>query len=80
MGMGMVEAFILLTAAIGEVREVFKRLKKLEGVERVNVVTGPFDLIVLVSAEDLSTLTNTVVEGIREIDGVVGTNTAIVVE
>lgn len=46
----------------------------------VHVVTGPYDLVAFVEAKDLSTLTNTVVEGIHKIKGVVDTNTAIVVE
>lgn len=76
----MVEAYILLTSAIGKVREVFDQVEGLKNVKDVRIVTGPFDLVVLAEAEDLSTLTNTVVEGIREIDGVVDTNTSIVVE
>lgn len=76
----MVEAYILLTSAIGNVREVYNKLENLENVKKVNVVTGPFDIILLVEAEDLSTLTNTVLEKIRGIEGVVDTNTAIVVE
>ena len=46
----------------------------------VHVVTGPYDIIVFVEAKDLSTMTNTVVEGIHKVKGVVDTNTAIVVE
>ncbi len=76
----MVEAYILLTSAIGEVRDVFSRLEKSENVKSVNIVTGPYDIITMVEAEDLSTLTNAVVEEIREIEGVMDTNTAIVVE
>lgn len=76
----MVEAYILLTSAIGKVREVFDQVEGLKNVKDVRIVTGPFDLVALVEAEDLSTLTNAVVEGIREIDGVVDTNTSIVVE
>ncbi len=73
----MVEAYVLLTSAIGKVRDVFSQIEELEGVKDVRIVTGPFDLVVLAEAEDLSTLTNTVVEGIHEVDGVVDTNTAI---
>ncbi len=76
----MVQAYILITAAIGKVRQVSKELEGLRGVRTVHVVTGPYDLIVFVEAKDLSTLTNTVVEGIHKIKGVVDTNTAIVVE
>lgn len=76
----MVEAYILLTSAIGKVREIYEKIETLKNVKDVRIITGPFDLIILVEAEDLSTLTNTVVEELREIDGVVDTNTAIVVE
>jgi len=70
----------LITAAIGKVRQVSKELEELGGVKSVHVVTGPYDIVVLVEANDLSFLTNTVVEGIHKIKGVVDTNTAIVVE
>jgi len=76
----MVEAYILITAAIGKVRDVARKLGELKNIKSVRVVTGPYDLIVLTEAKDLSTLTNTVVEGIHRIEGVVDTNTAIVVE
>ncbi len=76
----MVQAYILITAAIGKVRQVSKELEGLRGMKSVHVVTGPYDLVVFVEAKDLSTLTNTVVEGIHKIKGVVDTNTAIVVE
>ncbi len=76
----MVEAYILLTSAIGKVRNAYNKLEGLEEVTNVNVVTGPFDIIILAEADDLSTLTNTVLEKIRDIEGVEDTNTAIVVE
>ncbi|MCK4405685.1 MAG: Lrp/AsnC ligand binding domain-containing protein [Hadesarchaea archaeon] len=76
----MVQAYVLITAAIGKVRQVSKELEGLRGMRTVHVVTGPYDLVVFVEAKDLSTLTNTVVEGIHKIKGVVDTNTAIVVE
>jgi len=76
----LVQAYILITAAIGKVRQVSKELEGLRGMKSVHVVTGPYDLVVFVEAKDLSTLTNTVVEGIHKIKGVVDTNTAIVVE
>ena len=68
------------TTAIGKVRQASQELQHLKGVKSVRVVTGPYDLIVLVEAKDLSTLTSAIVEGIHKIKGVVDTNTAIVVE
>jgi DNA-binding Lrp family transcriptional regulator len=76
----MVEAYVMITAAIGKVRQAAQELRRLKGVKSVHVVTGPYDIIVFVEAKDLSTLTNTVVSGIHKIRGIVDTNTAIVVE
>jgi DNA-binding Lrp family transcriptional regulator len=76
----MVQAYILITTAIGKVARVANDLRRLKGVKSVHVVTGPYDIITLVEARDLSTLTNTIVTKIHKIKGVVDTNTAIVVE
>jgi DNA-binding Lrp family transcriptional regulator len=76
----MVEAYVLVTAAIGKVRQAAQELRRLTGVKSVRIVTGPYDIVVFVETKDLSTLTNTVVSGIHKIKGIVDTNTAIVVE
>ncbi len=76
----MIAGYVLITAAIGEVKAVARELKELKGVKSVHVVTGPYDLIAFVEAKDLAALTKTVVEGIHKVKGVIDTNTAIVVE
>lgn len=76
----MTHAYVLITAAIGKVKQAAKEIRGLSGVKSVHVVTGPYDLIVLVEAQSLDALTGTVVEGVHKVKGVVDTNTAIVVE
>jgi DNA-binding Lrp family transcriptional regulator len=76
----MVQAYVLITVAIGKVKKVVEDLKKLKSVKSVHVVTGAYDIIAFVEAEDLSALTGVVVKEIHKIKGVVDTNTAIVVE
>jgi len=76
----LVQAYILVTASIGKVRQVAKELGRLKSVKSVHIVTGPYDIVVLAEAKDLAKLTNVVVGGIHKIKGVVDTNTAIVVE
>ena len=76
----MVQAYVLITAAIGKVRQVSKDLKRVQGVKSVHVVTGPYDVIVFVEAKDLATITDTVLDRIHKVKGVVDTNTAIVAE
>jgi DNA-binding Lrp family transcriptional regulator len=74
------QAYVLITATIGKVRQVSRELKKIKGVRSVHVVTGPYDIIVFVEAKGLDQLSSTVVEDIHRVKGVVDTNTAIVVQ
>jgi DNA-binding Lrp family transcriptional regulator len=79
-GKKLVQAYILVTAAIGKVRQVAKEFERLHNVKSVHVVTGPYDIIVFAEAKDLASLTSVVVEGVHKTKGVVDTNTVIVVE
>ncbi len=74
------QAYVLITVAIGKVKSVAKELRKVRGIKSIHTVTGPYDIIAFVETKDLASLTNTVVGGIHRIKGVVDTNTAIVVE
>jgi DNA-binding Lrp family transcriptional regulator len=76
----MVQAYVLITVAIGKVKKVLDEMKKIKNVKSVHVVTGAYDIIAFVEADDLPSLTETVVKNIHKIKGVVDTNTAIVVE
>jgi DNA-binding Lrp family transcriptional regulator len=60
-----------------------------EGVQKLNLaearvisvdaVTGPFDVIALLEADDLDRLGRAVTEGIQQVDGVQRTTTCLVV-
>ncbi len=76
----MIQAYVLITVAIGRVKKVADELRKLKSVKSVHVVTGPYDIIAFVEAEDLPALSDVVVKDIHKVKGVVDTNTAIVVE
>lgn len=76
----MAQAYVLVTAAIGRVRTVTEELKKIPGVKSAHAVTGPYDVIIFVEAKDLTTLSNTILDKIHKVKGVVDTITAIVTE
>ncbi|ASJ03251.1 AsnC family transcriptional regulator [Thermococcus profundus] len=76
----MVKAYVLLTIEIGKVESVIESLKSLQGVIRADAVTGPYDAIVYIEANDLGELTRKILHDIHNIDGVIDTTTAIVVE
>ncbi len=76
----MVKSYVLLTIEIGKVESVIDELKKIPGVIRADAVTGPYDAIVYIEANDLGELTRKILHDIHNIDGVIDTTTAIVVE
>lgn len=76
----MVRAYVLLTVEIGKVERVLEDVKAISGVIRADAVTGPYDAIVHIEAADLGELTRKILHDIHNIDGVIDTTTAIVVE
>ena len=77
----MIEAFVLLTVEGDKVEGVIKSIiKKIPTIKEAKGVTGPYDVILRVSAKDLKELTREIVSSIYKIDGVIDTTTAIVIE
>ena len=77
----MIEAFVLLTVEVDKVEEVIKNItKKLPSVKEAKGVTGPYDVILRVDANDLKELTREIVSKIYRLSGVIDTTTAIVIE
>ncbi len=76
----MVRAYVLLTVEIGKVERVMEELRQIPGVTRADAVTGPYDAVVHIEAADLGELTRKILHDIHNIDGVIDTTTAIVVE
>lgn len=76
----MVRAYVLLTVEIGKVEKVIEEVKRISGVTKADAVTGPYDAIVHLEAADLGDLTRKILHDIHNIDGVIDTTTAIVVE
>jgi DNA-binding Lrp family transcriptional regulator len=54
------KAYLLVETAVGKTREVANTLKGLEGIETVDVVTGPYDIIAIIHAEDMTVVGNLV--------------------
>ncbi|HNV94097.1 MAG: AsnC family protein [Candidatus Methanofastidiosum methylothiophilum] len=75
----MVYAYVLITVSIGKIKEVIEAVKKIEGVIEADVITGPYDAIAKIKANDLGELTKTVIQQIHYIDGVIDTTTAIII-
>lgn len=59
---------------------VCKKVAGLENVKGANMLTGPYDIMVLVEADDIVDITNTLMGKIRSLSGVEETVTNIVID
>jgi DNA-binding Lrp family transcriptional regulator len=71
--------YLLVETDVGRLEEVMRRLKVVANVVEVEAVTGPFDLIVKVQAEHINTALDIVVNRIRKVPGIKGTETLVTV-
>ena len=77
-------AYVLIEAAVGKAKEVGEGVAKLKipnaRVVGVDAVTGPFDVIALLEADDLDHLGTAITDSIQQVDGVQRTTTCLVVK
>ncbi len=73
------KAFVLIETAVGHNKEVVASLKKLKGIVSVDVVTGPYDIIVVIQGDDLSQIGDLITGKIHPIAGVIRTVTCLAV-
>ena len=74
------KAFVLIDTAVGKTKDVAGSLESLGAMDSVDVVTGPYDIIAVVSASDLSSVGDSVATNVHSIEGVVRTVTCLSVE
>jgi DNA-binding Lrp family transcriptional regulator len=72
-------AYLLVETAVGKTRDVANTLSGLEGIESVDVVTGPYDIIAVISAGDMTVVGNLITNHIHTVTGVVRTVTCVAV-
>jgi len=66
---------------VDKAEKVIKEIKKkIRNVIEAEEVTGPYDAIVSVKADNLRRLAKEIIPSIYKIDGVIDTTTAIVIE
>ena len=69
-----------METAVGRTRDVANTLRELNGVESVDVVTGPYDIIAIIVGDDMSVVGGLVTEKIHTVVGVVRTVTCVAVD
>ncbi len=77
-------AYVLIEAAVGKAKSVGEEVLKLKFADSkvisVDAVTGPYDVIALLEADDLDKLGEGITSGVQRVEGVQRTTTCLVVK
>ena len=74
-----IQAYVMIRTRPGTARNVAEAIAKIAGCRSVCTVTGRFDVIALLEAEDLKALSDLILQKVHTINGVKRTETAVVV-
>ena len=73
------KGYVLLEAQAGKTEEALNKIRQIKGVKEIDLVTGPYDLIINIEADDLKQLGQIVSDEIQVIGGVTKTITCVVI-
>lgn len=71
------KAYILIETAVGKTRDVVQAVRSIPGMRSVDAVTGPYDVIAVLEADDLNIIGQTVTERVHTVSGVLRTVTCL---
>lgn len=69
------EAYVLIQTEVGRAEVVAKQLAALPGVVTAESVTGPYDVVLRISADTLAVLQSDVVPAVQQVSGITRTLT-----
>jgi DNA-binding Lrp family transcriptional regulator len=75
----MVRAYVLITATAGKALDVVRQLQSKSAVIAADAITGEFDVIAQVQAEDVPGIGRVIVDQVQSADGVFKTITCLAV-
>jgi DNA-binding Lrp family transcriptional regulator len=73
------KAYVLIRTAPGLTKSIFSSLRISPAVQSVELITGPYDLIISIEAADTNRLMKTIMNDIRPAAGVRDTLTCLVI-
>lgn len=71
------KAYILIETTVGRNKDILRNLKLIKGVSSVDYVTGPYDIIAVVEAENLNDVGDLVTQAIHPVAGITRTTTCL---
>lgn len=72
-------AYVLVEVHAGKVSDALKQIQKIDGVKLADAVTGPYDIIVKLEAENSDALGKKIATKLQPVQGVLKTLTCMVV-
>ena len=76
----MMKAFVLIHIRTGDVKEVVKNLRSIEGVMEANMTFGPYDAVAVIEVDDINAVGTVLANKIQPIPGVLDTLTCLAVD
>lgn len=73
------KAFVLIETAVGKSKEVMAVITRLKGVQSVDTVTGPYDVIAVVVGDSLNDIGDIVTAKIHPVPGISRTVTCLAI-
>ena len=74
-----IKAYILINVVSSNLAETLNNIRKVDGVKFADAVTGPYDAIVQIEANDVNQIGRIITLGLLKIPGVAKTLTCVVV-
>ncbi len=76
----MTGALILITTEVGKMKDVQEKITDMAEIDQVEMLTGPYDIMAIASADEMTDITKALMENIRNLEGVQDTTTNIFIE
>lgn len=74
----MNQAWVLINTKIGKEREALEELRKIPGISEAHIITGDYDIMILVEADSMKQLNDILSWNIRRQKDVLSTITMVV--
>lgn len=74
------DAYILINIRTGEIRQVVRQIRRIEGVTDAKMTFGPFDAVVTIKADDINHIGHILTTHIQPIPGIEETLTCLAIE
>ena len=69
------KAYVLIETAVGKTKDVLRSLRQVKGVREADAVTGEYDIVAVIEANDLNSIGELVTGNIHTIGGIQRTTT-----